>query len=251
MRIDPIRCTGRGLCAEILPELIQLDDWGFPVISGILYEAPWPGRPGGRWRPVPSWRSSSSPSPRRSSPSRRHGTLLARSSPVPRPPRWWHPAHCHHPTARWAPRARSYPQRTTRRTASRTRTFAVSGGERMAYLTDETTAPTPARASGQSDLPFVALESLRAEPSPDRGEWVPPTPPGALSTPPAPGLAETIRRWGWGPIRARRSTPRGRRAHDRTRPRHGGTVAPVSIWDGPTFADLTDPSGASASRRPA
>ncbi len=29
---DPIACDGRGLCAEILPELITLDDWGFPVI---------------------------------------------------------------------------------------------------------------------------------------------------------------------------------------------------------------------------
>jgi ferredoxin len=29
---DPIACDGRGLCAEILPELITLDDWGFPII---------------------------------------------------------------------------------------------------------------------------------------------------------------------------------------------------------------------------
>lgn len=34
LRIDPIACEGRGLCAEILPELITLDDWGFPVIQG-------------------------------------------------------------------------------------------------------------------------------------------------------------------------------------------------------------------------
>ena len=30
--IDPIRCDARGLCAELLPEFITLDDWGFPVI---------------------------------------------------------------------------------------------------------------------------------------------------------------------------------------------------------------------------
>ena len=30
--VDPIACDGRGLCAEALPELITLDDWGFPVI---------------------------------------------------------------------------------------------------------------------------------------------------------------------------------------------------------------------------
>jgi len=34
LRVDPIACDGRGLCAEILPELITLDDWGFPVIQG-------------------------------------------------------------------------------------------------------------------------------------------------------------------------------------------------------------------------
>ena len=30
--VDPIACDGRGLCAELLPGLITLDDWGFPVI---------------------------------------------------------------------------------------------------------------------------------------------------------------------------------------------------------------------------
>jgi ferredoxin len=32
LRVDPIVCDGRKLCAEILPELITLDDWGFPII---------------------------------------------------------------------------------------------------------------------------------------------------------------------------------------------------------------------------
>lgn len=30
--IDRIACDGRGLCAELLPELIDLDEWGYPVI---------------------------------------------------------------------------------------------------------------------------------------------------------------------------------------------------------------------------
>ncbi len=30
--VDPIACDGRGLCAELLPGLITLDDWGFPVL---------------------------------------------------------------------------------------------------------------------------------------------------------------------------------------------------------------------------
>jgi ferredoxin len=33
LRVDPIACDGRGLCAELLPELITLDDWGYPMIS--------------------------------------------------------------------------------------------------------------------------------------------------------------------------------------------------------------------------
>ena len=32
LRVDPIACDGRGLCAEVLPELITLDDWGFPIV---------------------------------------------------------------------------------------------------------------------------------------------------------------------------------------------------------------------------
>ena len=29
---DPIACTGHGLCADLLPECIELDEWGYPVI---------------------------------------------------------------------------------------------------------------------------------------------------------------------------------------------------------------------------
>jgi ferredoxin len=33
LAVDMIACDGRGLCAEVLPELITLDDWGFPIIA--------------------------------------------------------------------------------------------------------------------------------------------------------------------------------------------------------------------------
>jgi ferredoxin len=33
MRVDPIRCEAHGLCAELLPEWITLDDWGYPIID--------------------------------------------------------------------------------------------------------------------------------------------------------------------------------------------------------------------------
>jgi ferredoxin len=31
--IDRIACDGRGVCAELLPERIELDEWGYPVIA--------------------------------------------------------------------------------------------------------------------------------------------------------------------------------------------------------------------------
>ena len=34
LRVNPIACEGHGVCAELLPELIHLDDWGYPVLSG-------------------------------------------------------------------------------------------------------------------------------------------------------------------------------------------------------------------------
>ena len=30
--IDRITCDGYGSCAELLPEMIALDDWGYPII---------------------------------------------------------------------------------------------------------------------------------------------------------------------------------------------------------------------------
>jgi ferredoxin len=33
VRVNPIACEAHGLCAEILPELIRLDDWGYPIID--------------------------------------------------------------------------------------------------------------------------------------------------------------------------------------------------------------------------
>jgi ferredoxin len=33
LELDPIACTGHGLCAELLPERIVLDDWGYPMID--------------------------------------------------------------------------------------------------------------------------------------------------------------------------------------------------------------------------
>lgn len=34
IRIDPVACDAYGYCAELLPEAITLDEWGYPVIDG-------------------------------------------------------------------------------------------------------------------------------------------------------------------------------------------------------------------------
>jgi len=33
IRVNPIGCVAHGLCAEILPERIALDEWGYPIIE--------------------------------------------------------------------------------------------------------------------------------------------------------------------------------------------------------------------------
>jgi ferredoxin len=32
--VNPIACEAYGYCAELLPELVTLDEWGYPVIEG-------------------------------------------------------------------------------------------------------------------------------------------------------------------------------------------------------------------------
>ncbi|HEY5335447.1 MAG TPA: ferredoxin [Mycobacteriales bacterium] len=37
--VDRIRCDGRGLCAELLPERITLDEWGYPLVDATPVDA--------------------------------------------------------------------------------------------------------------------------------------------------------------------------------------------------------------------
>jgi ferredoxin len=32
LSVDRIGCDGFGMCAELLPELVELDDWGYPIL---------------------------------------------------------------------------------------------------------------------------------------------------------------------------------------------------------------------------
>lgn len=31
--VNPIACEAHGVCAELLPELIRRDPWGYPIVS--------------------------------------------------------------------------------------------------------------------------------------------------------------------------------------------------------------------------
>ena len=33
--VDWTRCRAHGLCAELLPEAIELDEWGYPVVDQV------------------------------------------------------------------------------------------------------------------------------------------------------------------------------------------------------------------------
>ena len=33
LRVNPIACDAHGLCAELLPEVIDLDEWGYPIVE--------------------------------------------------------------------------------------------------------------------------------------------------------------------------------------------------------------------------
>lgn len=33
LHVDPIACRAHGLCAELLPERVTLEEWGYPVLA--------------------------------------------------------------------------------------------------------------------------------------------------------------------------------------------------------------------------
>lgn len=39
LQVHPVLCTGHGICAELLPELIRLDDWSYPIIDNPVVPA--------------------------------------------------------------------------------------------------------------------------------------------------------------------------------------------------------------------
>jgi ferredoxin len=39
LRVNPILCQAHGVCAELLPELIRLDPWGYPILASAQVPA--------------------------------------------------------------------------------------------------------------------------------------------------------------------------------------------------------------------
>jgi len=33
VKVDPVACDAYGYCTELLPELVALDEWGYPVVG--------------------------------------------------------------------------------------------------------------------------------------------------------------------------------------------------------------------------
>lgn len=62
LRVDPIACHAHGLCADLLPELLDLDEWGYPMpASTDVPPGPAPRRPPRRRR-LPHPRPAPDPS---------------------------------------------------------------------------------------------------------------------------------------------------------------------------------------------
>lgn len=38
LRVDWPTCQARGLCHELLPEVVDLDEWGYPLVLGEVTE---------------------------------------------------------------------------------------------------------------------------------------------------------------------------------------------------------------------
>lgn len=33
LSLDPTTCVGYGVCAQLVPEVVTLDEWGFPILA--------------------------------------------------------------------------------------------------------------------------------------------------------------------------------------------------------------------------
>lgn len=38
LQLDPTICRGHGICAAAAPDLISLDEWGYPILTGEVLD---------------------------------------------------------------------------------------------------------------------------------------------------------------------------------------------------------------------
>jgi ferredoxin len=38
LRVDPVACDAYGYCAELFPERVAIDEWGYPIVDGTPVE---------------------------------------------------------------------------------------------------------------------------------------------------------------------------------------------------------------------
>jgi ferredoxin len=36
LQVDMRSCDAYGYCAELLPEIVELDEWGYPIVTGAV-----------------------------------------------------------------------------------------------------------------------------------------------------------------------------------------------------------------------
>ena len=36
LQVDMLRCDAYGYCAELLPGIVEVDEWGYPVVAGTI-----------------------------------------------------------------------------------------------------------------------------------------------------------------------------------------------------------------------
>lgn len=39
LTVDRVACTGHGMCADVLPGRVYLDEWGYPILTDGLVDA--------------------------------------------------------------------------------------------------------------------------------------------------------------------------------------------------------------------
>ena len=52
LRVNPILCEAHGVCAELLPDLIGLDPWGYPILAPVRCRPAWNHSPAARSPPA-------------------------------------------------------------------------------------------------------------------------------------------------------------------------------------------------------